>query len=115
MNSENNPYLLINPYDKTIAPVYWDGELSSLYAILGCSCVAVASCGRYDLFVDDEGLFKQNQKFFVVSDYMYQPLAGMALAVGVDEKGNTIPPNITLEELEARVLFVDCVIWEEQE
>lgn len=115
MNSENNPYLLINPYDKTIAPVYYDGELSSLYAILGCSCVAVVSCGRYDLFVDDEGLFKQDQKFFVVSDYMFQPLAGMALAVGVDEDGNTVPPSITLEELEARVLFVDCAVFEEDE
>lgn len=113
MNSESNPYLLINPHDKTIAPIYWDGELSSLYAILGCSCVAVASCGRYDLFVDDEGLYKPDQKFFVVSDYVAQPLAGMALAVGVDEDGNSIPPNITLEELETRVLFVDGVIWED--
>lgn len=114
MNSENNPYLLINPYDKTITPIYWDGELSSLYAILGCSCVAVASCGRYDLFVDEEGLFKQDQKFFVISDYIFQPLAGMALVVGADVDGNTIPPNITLEELDAKVLFVDCVIWEDE-
>lgn len=113
MNSENNPYLLINPYDKTIAPVYWDGELSSLYAILGCSCVAVVSCGRYDLFVDDEGLFKEEQKYFITSDYM-QPLAGMALVVGCDNEGNTIPPNITLEELEARVLFVDGILWEDE-
>ena len=114
MNATNNPYLLINPYDKTITPIYWDGELSSLYAILGCSCVAVASCGPYHLFVDEEGLFKPNQKFFVASDHMFHPLAGMALAVGVDEDGNTVPPDITLEELEASVMFVDAVVWEDE-
>lgn len=115
MNSENNPYLLINPYDKTIAPIYWDGELSSLYALLGCSCVTVAPCGHYDLFVDDEGLFKEEQKFFMSSDFPHQPLAGMALAVGVDEDGNTVPPDITLEELEARVMFVESVVWEDEQ
>lgn len=114
MNSENNPYLLINPFDKTIAPVYFDGELSSLYAMLQCCCVAVASCGKYDLFVDDEGLLKpaSEQRYFIVEGYP-QPLAGMALAVGCDDEGNTIPPDITLEELEAQVLFVEAIIWED--
>lgn len=114
MDSENQSFLLINPYDKTITPVYYDCELSSLYAILQCSCVTVVPCGKYDLFVDDEGLMKPDQKFFVTSDFIHQPLAGMALAVGVDARGNTIPPAITLEELEARVLFVDGVIWEDE-
>lgn len=114
MNSEHNPYLLIDPFDKTITPVYYDGELKSLYALLDCDCVTVAPCGRYDLFVDDDGLVKQDQKYFVITDFMHQPLAGKALAVGVDKDGNTVPPNVTLEELEARVLFVDDVAWEDE-
>ena len=116
MNSDNLSYLLINPYDKTVSPVYYDGELSSLYAMLQCSTVSVVPCGsRYDLFVDDEGLFKPDQKFFLCGDFPHQPLAGMALAVSVDEHGNTVPPRITLDELEARILFADGVVFEDEE
>ena len=113
MKSENQSYLLINPFDKTVTPVYYDGELSSLYALLGCTTVDCVCCGRYDLFVDDEGLFKPDQKFFAVFDYPHQPLAGMALAVGTDEEGCTVPANITLEELDARVLWIDGIEWED--
>lgn len=116
MNSENLSFLLIDPFEKTISPVYYDGELSSLYALLGCSTVAVVPCGsRYDLIVDDEGLYKPDQKFFLCGDFSHQPLAGKALAVSVDDIGNTIPPRITLEELEARILFVDGVVFEDEE
>lgn len=113
MNSEHNPYLLIDPFDKTVTPVYYDGELSSLYALLGCDLVAVAYCGKFDMLVDDEGLLKADQKLFWVVGHP-QPQAGKALVVGVDKEGNTVPPDITLEELEARVLFVDGVVWENE-
>ena len=115
MKSQNISCLLIDPFEKTVTPVYYDGELSSLYHLLDCRCVTVAPCGkRYDLFVDDEGLFVKGQKFFATVDFP-QPLGGKALAVGVDADGNTIPPDITLEELEARILWVEGVIWEEEE
>ena len=111
MNSENMSYLLIDPFEKTISPVYYDGQLSSLYAMLKCDLVTVAPCGSFDLFVDDEGLFKADQRYFLADGYP-QPLAGYALAVAVDNEGNTIPPAVTLEELEARVLWVDAIEWE---
>ena len=116
MNSDNLSYLLINPFDKTVTPVYYDGELGSLYHLLQCSTVAVVHCGpHYDLFVDDEGLYKADQKYFLCEDFPLQPLAGMALAVAVNDRGSTVPPHITLEALEARVLFVDGVVFEDEE
>lgn len=114
MKSENLSYFLINPFDQTIAPVYYDGELSSMYALLQCNCVTVAGCPRYDLFVDDEGLFKPEQKHFFCFDYPSQPLAGMALVAGCDSQGNAVPPDITLEELEDRIMFVEGVEWEDE-
>ena len=108
-----HPYLLIDPFEKTITPVYYDGDFHSIYNLIDCSCFDVVRCGKYDLFVDDEGLFKDDQKFFVVFDYP-QPLAGKALVVGCDEEGNTIEPGITIEELEARLLWVDGVLWEDE-
>ena len=108
-----HPYLLIDPFEKTITPVYYDGDFHSIYNLIDCSCFDVVRCGKYDLFVDDEGLFKDDQSFFLVFDYP-QPLAGKALVVGCDEEGNTIEPSITIEELEARLIWVDGVIWEDE-
>lgn len=113
MKSENQTYFLIDPFEKVIIPVYYDGDYRSIYGLIESDVFDCARCGRYDLFVDDEGLFKEEQKFFIVPDYP-QPLAGKALVVGVDEEGNTIPPSITLEELEAHVMFVDGVVWEDE-
>ncbi len=108
-----HPYLLIDPFEKTITPVYYDGDFHSIYNLIDCSCFDVVRCGKYDLFVDDEGLFKDDQRFFLVFDYP-QPLAGKALVVGCDEEGNTIEPGITIAELEARLLWVDGVLWEDE-
>lgn len=113
MTSENMTYFLIDPFEKTIAPVYYDGNFHSIYNLIDCEMFDVVRCGKYDLFVDDMGLFREDQKFFATFDYP-QPLGGKALVVGVDREGETIPPSITLEELEARVLFVEAVVWEDE-
>ena len=114
MKSENQTYYLIDPFEKAITSVYYDGDFHSIYNLIDCRTFDCVRCGKYDLFVDDEGLFKEDQKFFATFDYP-QPLAGKALVVGVDREGETIPPSITLEELEARILFVDGIIWEDEE
>ena len=60
----NHPYLLIDPFEKVIVPIYWDGTLASLYGILDCDTIDVARCGHYDIIVDGEGLTKEKQAFF---------------------------------------------------
>jgi hypothetical protein len=108
-----NDYLLIDPFEKTITHVQYGGNFREIYKLIDCDTFDVVRCGRYDLFVDDEGLFKEDQKFFMVDNYP-QPLAGKALATSCDKDGNTIPPNITLDELEARVMWIDGVVWEDE-
>ena len=107
-------YLLIDPFRKEVRVVHHDGSLASLYGLLHCDLVTVAPCGEFDLFVDDEGLFKADQRFFMVDGFP-QPLAGYALAVAVDENGDTIAPDLLPEELEARILWVDAIVWEDGE
>ena len=107
-------YLLIDPFRREVKEVPHDGSLDSLYELLHCDLVTVAHCGEFDLFVDDEGMFKADQRFFMVDGFP-QPLAGYALAVAVDEDGDTIAPDLLPEELEARVLFIDAIVWEDEE
>lgn len=107
-------YYLIDPFEKTISPVYYDGQLESVYALLDCRSITAVPCHGFDLFVDDEGLFVENQEFFLAVGCM-QPLGGKALVVGCDAVGNTVPSGITLEQLESLVMFVEAVEWEDEE
>lgn len=112
MESENLSYYLIDPFEKTIMPVYYDGDFHSIYGLIDCHTFDVARCGKYDLYIDDEGLFKgEDQRFFLCQDFPYQALGGKALVAGVDTEGNTVPPAVTLEELEAKIFFVERIVW----
>ena len=100
----NHPYLLIDPFEMVIIPIYWDGTLASLYGILDCDTIDVARCGKYDIIVDGEGLTKEKQAFFTSTRYP-QPLTGRALVASVTD-GDTVPPPVTLEQVEGEIVFL---------
>jgi len=80
---------LINPFDQTIKPVTLEKEntLQQIYTLCGCQLIdAVYSIDDHTVFVDDEGLFVENQRYFKLHD---QPLAGKALVLGVNEEGDS--------------------------
>lgn len=86
--------ILIDPYSQTTKPVALpaapEARLSEIYKLLGCDCIDAARLGDgHAVYVDDEGLFREGQHFFLVDDYP-QPLAGRGLFVGpVNEEGDT--------------------------
>ena len=59
------------------------------------------------IFVDDEGLLRQNQLYFEysASGRVFQ-LAGNGLILGVDDEGNSISPTLTVEDVEGKVNFL---------
>jgi len=70
------------------------GEYTDYYKLIGCSCFDVARVmwegKEISLFVDDEGLFKDDLRGRMVVGYP-QPLFGPIVAVGgVDTKGETL-------------------------
>ena len=56
-------------------------------------------------YIDDEGLLKPNQWFWIHKNYP-TPLAGSALFCGTDEEGETVDIETTLESLQSSVRFV---------
>lgn len=108
MTNLSFPTYLIDPHTQTISEVTYRGEYKHIYELIDCDCYDAARINRFGdaLFVDDEGLFKDGQAFFVHADYP-QPLAGKALVLGCDaEDGETIPPTTTLDELRDKVMWV---------
>jgi hypothetical protein len=83
------------------------GDYRTIYPLIGndCSafdCVALDNKGN-TLFVDDEGLMKPNRLFVIKTDRGVSTLAGNAIVLGTNAKGESIAPSITKIELAQRL------------
>jgi hypothetical protein len=86
-----------------------DSVLKDWYRHIGCSMVEVAHYFDNDhdsIMVDEEGLFSMDNdsKFFSVVGG-HQPFIGNGLVVGVDNRGNSVDPCISVEEVRSKVKF----------
>jgi hypothetical protein len=106
--------ILINPKLKTITEVDYKGTLESIYDFTGCDCVDGVRLANGDiLYVDDEGLYKPELNFFILSN-PFQPLAGNGLVVGLsdDGEGRDIGCKSKLDDIINQVTFIS--IYEAQ-
>jgi hypothetical protein len=97
---------LIDPAERSVREVETTGELDSLYELLGCDLVDAVRLDDCDVWIDDEGLFKPEPRFFSFTDPNVPPLAGRGLVLGVDDEGNCTEPKPSLDEIAKRVMFV---------
>ena len=99
----------INPFSQKVTTVDYDGNYESIGRMVD------ASRGYFDVvrlyqnqdaaFVDDEGLYVDGQAFWIHRNYP-QPLAGKALVLGCDDKGDSIEPQTSFETLTNDIPFI---------
>jgi len=98
----------INPFDQTTSMIELDSDdlasvrqhLSRPEADIEVSFFDVFRFGgdtKDIIYVDDEGLFQQNQAFFRVGAI---PLAGIGLLVGTGHDGEDTDPNLSLAQID---------------
>lgn len=98
---------LIDPFDETVEEVEYKGTAEDITRLIqndNDPFDLVRLPSRDCIYVDDNGLLKSGQSFFLLNCYP-QPLAGRALVVGDDGKGDDAEPKITLDALRAMVSF----------
>ena len=109
--------ILIDVQKKEVRMVEVDDKkvLESWYELMGCQMVEVAHYfDRHDsILVDEEGLLSldEDTKFFTIEGG-HQPFAGNGLVVGVDNRGESVSPKISVEEVQKKVRF--HTLWEVQ-
>jgi hypothetical protein len=97
---------LIDPYEHSITGVDYSGDYKDIYKLIDCQTFdCVGFNGDDTLYVDDEGLYKDNPEFFMIKGYS-QPLCGKALVLGTDRDGNSIRPVVSLTKLKSMVTFI---------
>ena len=99
--------ILIDVKNQLVKEVEHDDTLKNIYELVDCRTFDVARIDNTDgIYVDDEGLFVEDQLFFTYHGDTYsQTLAGNGLILGVDSEGNSIAPTITVEEVEKSIDF----------
>lgn len=97
---------LIDPFTQSISEVNYSGDYKEICNHLQCDLFDVVYINRENdcVFINDEGLFKENQTFFKVSGYP-EPLAGRGLVLGTTQDGDSCSPMLSIEELRSMVSF----------
>jgi hypothetical protein len=99
--------IVIDPFKNEIREDSYDGSLEGLYKLGNFELFDVGPTFENgdSVYVDDEGLLKDNQEFFVMAGYQ-QPLAGIGVVIGTDEEGESVDCKSSLEEIKNKVMFV---------
>ena len=99
--------ILIDVKKEEVREVEHDDTLKNIYELVGCATFDVARIDNTNgIYVDDEGLFVEDQLFFTYHGDTYsQTLAGNGLILGVDSEGNSVSPTITVKEVEEAIDF----------
>ena len=99
--------ILIDVKNKEVKEVEHNDTLKQIYNFVDCATFDVLRLdGVNGIYVDDEGLFVEDQLFFTYHGDTYsQTLAGNGLILGVDSEGNSIAPTLTIEEVQEAIDF----------
>ena len=109
--------LLINPKQRTITEIDYDGTPEAMCKLIGCDSFKIASTlkgwlqeGFDTVWVSNDELDedKYPNRWFQIgvgTDRASYPIAGKGLVVGTDKAGENYPAIISRDELIRRVTF----------
>lgn len=102
---------LIDPHTQTITELDYSGNWEDISKHIKCDMFTIAAVdrvmpngNRLDIYVDDEGLFKNN-RMFKHKGYP-EPLAGYGLVMETDKYGEAQPFTGDIEELKESVQWL---------
>jgi hypothetical protein len=98
---------LIDPFRQEVTEVNYSGDYKQICEFIDAELFDVArlNANGDGIYVDDEGLYAEDQRFFQHKFYP-NPLAGKGLVLGCDmDTGESASASMTLEQL------VDDIEW----
>ena len=95
--------ILINPFDETIKEVVYTGDYREIYDLVECRTFDVVNIyDTQDMYIDDEGLLINNQRYFSINDRTF---AGKGLLLSHNDEGETTGTNLDLQ------MVKDMIQW----
>ena len=100
--------ILIDPVERTVSEVEYSGSSKDIYRLVDCETFTVVGIEHDDaIFVDDEGLLKDDPRYYFIYRGHDQPIAGKGLVLGTDSEGESVEPVSTVDDIKVAVRFVE--------
>lgn len=106
--------VLIDPHTQSVTDVDLPegGRLEEMRELIGCTTLTAITLESGDsLFLDDEGLYAPNQKFFALPEDYPEPLAGRGLVLGLNHSnGESIDAHFSSKDiLDSGIVFFEDI------
>lgn len=101
---------LIDPFKRSILEVGTDGELQSIYDLLGVDMIELVRPLNSEgdvIYIDEEGKLKDAQAMFFCRLWPRDVLMGKGLWIGTDEQGNNASAEMTLQYVKDHIVWVN--------
>ena len=96
--------ILINSFDESVSEVDYNGDYKEIYNLIDCRTFDVVPLDHTnDMYVDDEGLLKNPNRYF---KYGQQTLAGIGLILAHDDEGESVGTTLNSAEVFENVKFL---------
>lgn len=98
--------ILIDPIKKSVEYIDYNGDYQLIYKIIGCetfSCPIMFD-DEDALYIDDEGLFKDQKGGVMMGDFPYA-LLGKMIIIGTDNEGASRDVQNSLE------YYINQITW----
>ena len=100
---------LIDPVVKRIEEMDYNGDWRTISQTIEASRGLFTVVNLYEnddsVFIDDEGLYVEDQRFWAHKNYP-QPLAGPGLFLGTDQEGDSVAPKTDIKQLRNDIVFI---------
>lgn len=98
--------IMIDPVLNMITECEYSGDYKEIYKLIDCNTFTCVDLGFGEtLYLDDEGLFKDETYLFQM-DGAYQPFAGKGLILGTDDEGDSTSTRLTPLDVAKKVEFL---------
>lgn len=100
--------IIIDPFTRTVREEQIMDSLNGIYKAgkFECMCSGPVMPNEDIIYVDDEGLLKPGLKVFEWRGYP-NPLVGIGVMLGTDQRRDSCDVKTTLEEVKAHVIWTD--------
>jgi hypothetical protein len=100
--------ILIDPFTRTVSEHNHSGDWRDISKTIRCGlfCVVYLNNMGDTLYLDDEGLYAPDQKYFRLPSRYPEMLAGRGLILGADDMGDSTDCLISVEEIEDEIKWV---------
>jgi len=100
--------ILIDPTARSVTEIQYSGDYKQIYTLCDFDLFECAQIDEeHTLFIDEEGLLKNNSDFFRILGDPPRSFAGKGLVLGLNYEGESVGSQLTVDDIKERVKFFE--------